>query len=85
MRIDSGAVSFLGCPRLSQEGGSMASFVERVVGAARLDVRTYEEVEADVHKEPAPVVSYVDYPSLHVATAPAASTEVRGVELQTNL
>ncbi|MHC5059039.1 MAG: YIP1 family protein [Planctomycetota bacterium] len=25
----------------------MASFVERVVGAARLDVRTYEEVEAD--------------------------------------
>ena len=25
----------------------MASFVERVVGAARLDARTYEEVEAD--------------------------------------
>ena len=25
----------------------MASFVDRVVGAARLDVRTYEEVEAD--------------------------------------
>ena len=49
----------------------------------------HEEVEADVHKEPAPapapVVSHVDYPSLHVATAPAASTEVRGVELQTNL
>ena len=47
----------------------------------------HEEVEADVHQEPAPapVVSHVDYPSLHVATAPAASTEVRGVELQTNL
>lgn len=25
----------------------MASFVDRVVGAARLDIRTYEEVEAD--------------------------------------
>ena len=25
----------------------MASFVERVVGAARLDARVYEEVEAD--------------------------------------
>ena len=25
----------------------MASFVERVIGAAKLDVHTYEEVEAD--------------------------------------
>lgn len=30
----------------------MASFVERVVGAARLDVRTYEEVEADATATP---------------------------------
>jgi hypothetical protein len=30
----------------------MASFVERVVGAARLDVRTYEEVEADAAATP---------------------------------
>lgn len=30
----------------------MASFVERVVGAARLDVRTYEEVEADTTATP---------------------------------
>ena len=30
----------------------MASFVNRVVGAARLDVRTYEEVEADTTATP---------------------------------
>ena len=30
----------------------MASFVERVVGAARLDVRTYEEVESDTTATP---------------------------------
>jgi len=30
----------------------MASFVDRVVGAARLDVRTYEEVEADTTATP---------------------------------
>jgi hypothetical protein len=30
----------------------MASFVERVVGAARLDVRTYEEVEVDTTATP---------------------------------
>lgn len=30
----------------------MASFVDRVVGAARLDVRTYEEVEADTSATP---------------------------------
>ncbi|MGD8896464.1 MAG: YIP1 family protein [Acidobacteriota bacterium] len=30
----------------------MASFVERVVGAARLDVRIYEEVEADATATP---------------------------------
>ena len=30
----------------------MASFVERVVGAARLDIRTYEEVEADASATP---------------------------------
>lgn len=30
----------------------MASFVERVVGAARLDARTYEEVEADTTATP---------------------------------
>ena len=57
----------------------------------------HEEVEADVHQEPAPApvvsyavapVAYAGYPytySLPVATAPAASTEVRGVDLQTNL
>ena len=30
----------------------MASFVDRVLGAARLDVRTYEEVEADTSATP---------------------------------
>jgi hypothetical protein len=30
----------------------MASFVDRVVGAARLDVKTYEEVEADTTATP---------------------------------
>jgi hypothetical protein len=30
----------------------MASFVERVVGAARLDVRAYEEIEADTTATP---------------------------------
>ncbi len=30
----------------------MASFVKRVVGAARLDVRTYEEVESDASATP---------------------------------
>ena len=46
----------------------------------------HEEVEADVHQEPAPAPrGLLRRLPLHVATAPAASTEVRGVELQTNL
>src|SRR5688572_28084986 len=34
-------------PRSTQLGGIMASFFDRVVGAAKLDVATYEEVEND--------------------------------------
>jgi hypothetical protein len=43
--IDTPGVSFVGCV-IAREA-SMASFVDRVVGAARLSVPIYEEVEAD--------------------------------------
>jgi hypothetical protein len=32
---------------LRREGGGMATLIERAIGAARLDVATYEDVEAD--------------------------------------
>jgi hypothetical protein len=37
---------------IREEDREMASFMERVVGAARLDVQTYEEVEADTTATP---------------------------------
>ena len=51
----------------------MASFVDRVLGAARLDVRTYEEVEADTTATPQ-AMGVVALAALASGVASAASS-----------